>query len=142
MYAENNFFQDFWKKNCKFFFLRQYLMPHSILSIYVMPFKVIRHCWKYKFVSAYILNSLCVFYISKIRHEYFVVYREYADGHNTEPISANFWPKNPPKIQMLNYLCIHYRMGKIPISRYCPFKPISLCQQGQNSQKITLTIHN
>jgi len=93
-------------------------MPHSILSIYVMPFKVIRHCWKYKFVSAYILNFLCVFYISKIRHEYFVVYREYADGHNTEPISANFRPK---KNKIPNHLSIHYRMGKKINSRYCSF---------------------
>jgi hypothetical protein len=36
---------------------------------------------------------------------------EYADGHKTEPISANFRPK-PKKIQILNHLCRHDGMGK------------------------------
>jgi hypothetical protein len=40
--------------------------------------------------------------IRKIRKEYFVVYREYADRHKTEPISANIRPK-PKKIQILSH---------------------------------------
>ncbi len=62
--------------------------------------------------------------IRKIRLEYFVVYREYADRHKTEPISANIRPK-PKKIQILNHHSIHDRIGKQTISRYCPFNQSS-----------------
>jgi len=59
--------------------------------------------------------------IMRIRQEYFAAYGKYADRHKTEPIPANFRPK-PKKFQILNHHSIHYRIGKKPISRYCPLK--------------------
>jgi hypothetical protein len=56
----------------------------------------------------------------RIRQEYLAAYGEYADRHKTKPISANFRPK-PKKIQILNNHSIHDRIGKKPISHYCPF---------------------
>ncbi len=59
--------------------------------------------------------------IRRKRQEGLSVNGEYADGHNTEPISATFRPKQK-KFQILNHLCRHDGMGKKNISRYCPFK--------------------
>ncbi len=73
-----NFFQDFWKNFIfKLSFLGQYINAQSIFSVYC-PFKVIRHCWKCKFVSAF-SYSLCVFWNTpkefyrsqRIRQKYF-----------------------------------------------------------------------
>jgi hypothetical protein len=84
--------------------------------------------YSYKVVSEYaktILtcteNTLKAFKsIRRIRQKYFAVCWEYADRHKTELISANFRPK-PKKFQILNHHSIHDRIGKKPISRYCPF---------------------
>jgi hypothetical protein len=57
----------------------------------------------------------------RICQEYFAVYREYADRHETESISVNFWPK-PKKCHIINHLPRHDLLGKRTISRYCPFK--------------------
>ncbi len=51
-----------------------------------------------KSILAYTENKLKRKRIRRIRQEYFVVYREYADRHKTDDISTNFRPK-PPKFQ-------------------------------------------
>ncbi len=56
--------------------------------------------------------------LRRIRQEYF------ADGHKTEPISTNFCQK--PKIQILNPLPKHGRMGKKPSHTTVPLKRLTL----------------
>ncbi len=55
-----------------------------------------------KSILAYTENKLKEFKrIRRIPQEYFAVYGEYADRHNTDDISANFRPK-PKKFQFLS----------------------------------------
>jgi hypothetical protein len=111
---------------------RKYLIVFGngakILYAYTEITAILEWFYLYKVVSEYaesILtcteNTLKAFKrVRRIRQEYLAVYGDYADKHKTEPISPNIRPK-PKKFQILYYHSIHDRIGKKPISRYCPF---------------------
>jgi hypothetical protein len=76
------------------------------------------------------------------------MYREYADRHQTAPISANFRPK-AKKFQLLNHLSIYFLMGKNPSHANVPLtgslSPMAFLMNKsnffrtvlQNTQKLT-----
>ncbi len=122
--AERIYFKITEKKKLTVFFLGQFIIPHLLSSICCF-------CFIYEVVSEYAkrilactentLNEYTGKRSRRIRQEYFAVLGECADRHKIEPISTNFRPKQ--KIQIVNHLPKHDRMGKKPSRATVPLRP-------------------